>query len=172
MKRDDFFRYGDKETEYLKRRDKRLAEVIEKVGKIERTVIPDLFAALVHSIVGQQISTRAHETIWARMKHGLREITPQARRRTATVRHLFQESGLYQIGSQENRLRRVRHPSPRDLAGRRSLRQTDGTRGSRRVDGRNADDILHAASRRIQLPRSGDHSRTAHDLPSPQHRPD
>ena len=78
MKRDDFFRYGDKETEYLKRRDKRLAKVIEKVGKIERTVIPDLFAALVHSIVGQQISTRAHETIWARMKHGLREITPQA----------------------------------------------------------------------------------------------
>ena len=78
MKRDDFFRYGDKETEYLKRRDKRLAEVIEKVGKIERTVIPDSFAALVHSIVGQQISTRAHETIWARMKHGLREITPQA----------------------------------------------------------------------------------------------
>ena len=74
MKRDDFFRYGDKETEYLKRRDKRLAEVIEKVGKIERTVIPDLFVALVHSIVGQQISTRAHETIWARMKHGLREI--------------------------------------------------------------------------------------------------
>ena len=71
MKRDDFFRYGDKETEYLKRRDKRLAEVIEKVGKIERTVIPDLFVALVHSIVGQQISTRAHETIWARMKHGL-----------------------------------------------------------------------------------------------------
>ena len=55
MKRDDFFRYGDKETEYLKRRDKRLAKVIEKVGKIERTVIPDLFAALVHSIVGQQI---------------------------------------------------------------------------------------------------------------------
>ncbi len=78
MKQNDFFRYGDTETEYLKRRDKRLAEVIEKVGKIQRAVIPDLFAALVHSIVGQQISTRAHETIWARMKQGLQEITPQA----------------------------------------------------------------------------------------------
>lgn len=39
---------------------------MEKVGPIEREVIPDLFAALVNSIIGQQISTKAHKTIWKR----------------------------------------------------------------------------------------------------------
>ena len=51
-----YFQYGEKELSYLKSKDKRLAEVIDKVGMVKRRVIPDLFAALVHSIVGQQIS--------------------------------------------------------------------------------------------------------------------
>ena len=72
----NIFVYGDKEIEYLKNRDKRLAEVIDKVGKVEREVIPDLFAALVTAIVGQQISTKAHKTIWERMRGELGEITP------------------------------------------------------------------------------------------------
>lgn len=73
----DYFRYGEEELVYLKRRDKRLAEVIDKVGLVKRRVIPDLFAALVHSIVGQQISTKADETIWARIQSGLGTITPE-----------------------------------------------------------------------------------------------
>ena len=73
----DYFRYGEEELVYLKRRDKRLAEVIDKVGLVKRRVIPDLFAAVVHSIVGQQISTKAHETIWARIQSGLGTITPE-----------------------------------------------------------------------------------------------
>ena len=76
MAANNIFIYGDKEIEYLKTRDKRLAEVIDKVGKVEREVIPDLFAALVNSIIGQQISTRAHRTIWKRMLDELGEITP------------------------------------------------------------------------------------------------
>ena len=60
----NIFIYGEAEISYLKKRDKRLAEVIDKVGPIERKVIPDLFAALINSIVGQQISTKAHKTIW------------------------------------------------------------------------------------------------------------
>ena len=71
-----YFQYGEKEIEHLKRADKRLAAVIDHVGMIERPVIPDLFAALVHSIVGQQISTKAHKTIWERIQKGLGEITP------------------------------------------------------------------------------------------------
>ena len=31
-----YFEYGDKETEYLKSRDARLAEVIDKIGHIDR----------------------------------------------------------------------------------------------------------------------------------------
>jgi 3-methyladenine DNA glycosylase/8-oxoguanine DNA glycosylase len=70
------FQYGKKEIEYLKRADKKLAVVIDRIGMIERPVIPDLFTALVNSIIGQQISTKAHQTIWERMETKFDEITP------------------------------------------------------------------------------------------------
>lgn len=66
-----FFRYGEKEVIYLKQKDKRLAEVIDKVGKIEREVDTDLFSSVVHHIIGQQISTKAQATIWQRMQDDL-----------------------------------------------------------------------------------------------------
>lgn len=72
-----YFSYGEKEVVYLKGRDERLAEVIDKLGMVKRRVIPDLFTALVHSIVGQQISTKAHETIWRKIVNALGEITPE-----------------------------------------------------------------------------------------------
>ncbi|MDR2039359.1 MAG: DNA-3-methyladenine glycosylase 2 family protein [Bacteroidales bacterium] len=74
----DYFLYGEKEIEHLKKTDKKLAAVIEQVGMIERAVNPDLFSALVHSIIGQQISTKAHQTIWERMQKELGEITPDS----------------------------------------------------------------------------------------------
>ena len=73
-----YFQYGEKEIEHLKRVDKKLAEVINQVGMIERPVNPDLFSALVHSIVGQQISTKANQTIWERMQKEMGEISPYA----------------------------------------------------------------------------------------------
>lgn len=73
-----YFQYGDQEISYLKKKDKRLAEVIDKVGFLKRLVIPDIFTALVHSIVGQQISTKAHETVWRRVQSALGSITPEA----------------------------------------------------------------------------------------------
>ena len=63
-----FFQYGEKEITYLKQKDKRLAEVIDKIGKIEREVDSDLFSSVVHHIIGQQISTKAQATIWQRMQ--------------------------------------------------------------------------------------------------------
>ena len=71
-----YFQYGEKELEHLKKRDKRLAEIIAKIGMVNRPIIPDLFAALVNSIIGQQISTKAHHTVWKRMIDELGEITP------------------------------------------------------------------------------------------------
>ena len=68
IKSDMYFEYGEKELIYLKQKDKRLAEVIDQVGMIERTVDDDLFSSVVHHIVGQQISTKAQATIWQRMK--------------------------------------------------------------------------------------------------------
>lgn len=58
---------GEKEINYLKAKDKKLAAVIEKVGKINRIVDTDLFSSVVHHIIGQQISTKAQQTIWQRM---------------------------------------------------------------------------------------------------------
>lgn len=70
-----YFKYGEKEISYLKNKDKKLAEVIEKVGLIESETDPELFSALVHHIVGQQISTKAQATIWERMKKSLGAVT-------------------------------------------------------------------------------------------------
>ena len=72
------FEYGDEEITFLAAKDKRLGAAMEQIGHIEREVTPDLFAALVKSIVGQQISTKAQRTIWGRMVSGIREITPES----------------------------------------------------------------------------------------------
>jgi DNA-3-methyladenine glycosylase II len=73
----NIFIYSAAEITHLKKRDKVLASAIDIIGPIRREVNPDLFAALVHSIVGQQISSKALVTIWERMKIGLDEITPK-----------------------------------------------------------------------------------------------
>lgn len=65
------FVYGEKELSYLRQKDKRLCEVIGRIGPIERTVDTDLFSAVVHHIIGQQISTKAQATIWQRMQEAL-----------------------------------------------------------------------------------------------------
>ena len=62
------FQYGTKECEYLKSKDKKLAAVIERIGQINRACYDDLFEAVVNSIIGQQISTKAHMSIWKRIK--------------------------------------------------------------------------------------------------------
>lgn len=72
-----FFYYTEAETDYLKKKDKRLGAVIDKLGHIEREVVDDLFEALVYSIVGQQISTKAQITVWNRIKAGLDTVTPE-----------------------------------------------------------------------------------------------
>lgn len=66
--RTKIFEYGEKETDYLKKADQVLGEVIDRMGKIERIIIPDLFPALIYAVIGQQISLKAAGTIWARMQ--------------------------------------------------------------------------------------------------------
>lgn len=63
-----YFQYGEAETAYLSAKDERMAALIAQVGHIEREVDTDLFSAVVHHIVGQQISTKAQATIWKRMR--------------------------------------------------------------------------------------------------------
>lgn len=72
-----YFIYGDEEIEYLKSKDKILGGVIEKIGHIERVTDTDLFSLVVHHIIGQQISTKAQETIWQRLKDELGEVNAE-----------------------------------------------------------------------------------------------
>ncbi|GAB6988784.1 DNA-3-methyladenine glycosylase family protein [Paenibacillus pini] len=72
-----FFEYGEEEIEYLKSVDRTLGAAMERMGRVERVIIPDLFAALMHAIVGQLISAKATRTIWERMQNRFGEITPQ-----------------------------------------------------------------------------------------------
>lgn len=71
------FEYGEKEISYLKSKDTKLAEVIDTLGFVEREIDTDLFSAVVHHIIGQQISTKAQATIWQRMLDALGQVNAE-----------------------------------------------------------------------------------------------
>jgi DNA-3-methyladenine glycosylase II len=72
-----YFEYGAKERDALKSKDPTLGKAIDAIGHIYRQIRPDLFTALLHSIIGQQISTKAQKTVWARFQAIVGPITPQ-----------------------------------------------------------------------------------------------
>lgn len=71
------FQYGQKEIEYLKSKDKILGQAIDKIGLIKREINPDPFAALISSIISQQISKKAAATVWNRLSQTLGHVTPE-----------------------------------------------------------------------------------------------
>jgi DNA-3-methyladenine glycosylase II len=71
------FQYGQAEIDYLTRRDRKLGRAIGRIGMVERPVMPDLFKALVHSIVAQQISRKAADTVWAKLAERLADVAPR-----------------------------------------------------------------------------------------------
>ncbi|MCL2293915.1 MAG: DNA-3-methyladenine glycosylase 2 family protein [Spirochaetes bacterium] len=73
-----YFEYGETEIEWLKSRDPQLGAAIDEIGHIQREIIPDLFAAMVNSIIGQQISAKAQVTIWGRVAGKFKPLTPAA----------------------------------------------------------------------------------------------
>ena len=72
-----YFAYGETELAYLRKKDKRLCEDIDRIGHIERAVDTDLFSSVVHHIIGQQISTKAQATIWQRLQEALGEVSAE-----------------------------------------------------------------------------------------------
>lgn len=78
MKKPMLFQYGEAEIAFLSERDEKLAAAMDEIGLIECEILPDLFAGIVQSIVGQQISMKAQATIWQRMLDGIGAITPAA----------------------------------------------------------------------------------------------
>ena len=72
-----YFKYGKKELEWLKSRDPALGAAIGRIGHIRRAVNPDLFSALINSIVGQQISSKAQKTVWGRIEERFKPMTAE-----------------------------------------------------------------------------------------------
>lgn len=87
-----FFQYGDLETNYLASKDKRLGQAIRQIGHINREVDSNLFSAIVHHIIGQQISTAAQATIWSRLLNVAGTVTVDSL--TALGRDRLQQIGM------------------------------------------------------------------------------
>ena len=73
----DHFKYTKDEVEYLKGQDPILGVEIDKIGMIEREIDPDIFSALISSVISQQISTKAALTVKDRLIELIGPITPQ-----------------------------------------------------------------------------------------------
>lgn len=71
------FEYGEKHIEYLKNSDALLGYEIDRIGKVEWVVIPELFPALIYAVVGQQLSRKASLIIWDKMQEQFEEISPE-----------------------------------------------------------------------------------------------
>ena len=127
-----YFAYGEEETDYLKKKDKRMAEVIDRIGHVERKVDTDLFSAVVHHIVGQQISTKAQETIWQRMLSALGEVNAE----TVLAAGV---SKLQSLGMTFRKAEYITDPG------------AFVPQWHRRVDGGNDFTLLHAAAGRAEL---------------------
>ena len=72
-----FFPYGESELDDLRKAAPELAPLFDRYGFIRRPMNPDLFGALSESIVGQQISTKAQQTILGRLAERLGAVTPE-----------------------------------------------------------------------------------------------
>ncbi|NTV19657.1 MAG: DNA-3-methyladenine glycosylase 2 family protein, partial [Bacteroidales bacterium] len=70
-------KYGEAELDYLRNACPKLGAVIDKMGFLERKIVPDLFVALVSSVVAQQISGKAAETVWRRFESLIGEVSPE-----------------------------------------------------------------------------------------------
>jgi DNA-3-methyladenine glycosylase II len=106
----EIFEYGEKEINYLRQVDAALGVAIEQIGHIKRPVIPDLFASLVSSIVAQQISAKAANTIWERMLERFEKVTP------ATI-HLASVEEIQRFGMSMRKATYIKNAAMKVLCG-------------------------------------------------------
>lgn len=109
-----YFEYSSASLDFLKNKDRKLGKAIERIGAIERTVIPDLFTALTYSIVGQQISAKAKETVWLRLIALLGEVTPEN-----VLRHTAEE--IQKAGLSHRKVSYIRGTAEKIITGELDL---------------------------------------------------
>ena len=71
------FRCPPEALDHLTRCDPALGAYITRYGPLERPLIPDQFEAIATNIVSQQISGKAAETVLARLRGQLGQLTPE-----------------------------------------------------------------------------------------------
>ena len=71
------FVYGEAELAHLRKKDAKLAAAIDRIGHVSRETEPDLFTSIVNQIIGQQISTAAHRTVWKRFREAVGDVTAE-----------------------------------------------------------------------------------------------
>jgi DNA-3-methyladenine glycosylase II len=80
------------EINYLKAKDRRMSDLIDYLGEINRYYTPDPFTSLTQSIVYQQLSGSAADSIWKKLNKLLPNLNPDA---VATIsNHKLREVGL------------------------------------------------------------------------------
>lgn len=72
------FKYGRTEIAHLTKRDVLLGDLISRFGKLKRPVNPDLFDALMHAMISQQVSVKAAATVYGRLAELSGKVTPQS----------------------------------------------------------------------------------------------
>lgn len=69
------FPYGEQELAHLRAKDRKLGAAIERIGHVHREMEPDLFASVIHHIIGQQVSMAAQRTVWERLRQAAGTVT-------------------------------------------------------------------------------------------------
>ncbi len=73
----EYYNYGETELDYLKSKCDKLAIAIDRIGMIERPILPHPFQALISSIISQQISTKAAATVKSRLSDLIGDISAE-----------------------------------------------------------------------------------------------
>ena len=173
---DRYFSYGERELAYLRKKDKKLAAVINQLGYVRRPVIPDLFQALVNAILGQQISSKAADTVWQRFQEVCSPVTPE---------HVlcFSKEDLQACGTTFRKIGYIQDISHEFVSGRlqteivsampdnlfcQTLCQLPGI-GQWTAEMLLIHCLEPGAARCAELWRPCYFERTAHDIPAPEH---
>ena len=69
--------YGAEEMAYLSKRDGKLGKYIDKIGFVERECFDDLFSGLCYSIINQQLSMKAADRLYDKIRGEVGEIVPE-----------------------------------------------------------------------------------------------
>jgi len=105
------FVFSDNEVEQLKAADPTMKKLIALIGKIERHYTPDLFGALISSIVSQQLSNKAAEAIWNKFEAAVPGLAPES------VLGLSQER-LREIGLSNSKINYIKNIAEEVASGR------------------------------------------------------